>query len=70
MSARKKGVNATTIVVVYKGSGRYDRATLQITIRLGKSIPSEEEHLAFQNFLEALRSYQLVCKREYTNNGE
>jgi hypothetical protein len=59
MDAFKKGVNSTSVDVVYCAAGSNDRAVLIVTLRPGK-IPTDEAHEAIQMFLDALKALQSI----------
>jgi hypothetical protein len=63
MSARKWSVNATSVQVVYCPGRPKDRAVLQITIHRGKRL-SDDQHLAFQNLLAAVKRLQDSVSRD------
>lgn len=57
MGARVVDVNYTSVTVVYKPRFSHERAILQVTVRPG-FVQDEVEHIAFQNFLVAVRRLQ------------
>jgi len=56
-------VNQTDISVTYWPTGSHYRAALQVTVRLGKN-PSQEEHLAWQAFLVAIKRLKEAVEQD------
>jgi hypothetical protein len=60
MSAGERGVNHTSVTVVWwpaTGGNNHPRGTIQITVHPSKQM-GEEEHIAFQNLLSAVKRLQ------------
>jgi len=68
MSARDGRVNNSTIAVVYYPATSRERAQLIVTVRVGKN-QLDEEHIAFQNFLMAVKRLQDAVGQNCFSDG-
>lgn len=54
----------TSVYVVWSHRGLNTRGVLQVTLRFGTSPRTDEEHLAVQNFLAAIKQLQSAVRVE------
>lgn len=54
MDAIRRDANYTSVTVVYVAHHSHERPAIQVTVRPGL-VQDELEHLAFQNFLAAVK---------------